>query len=274
MRSGRGLELVSVACGGPDASSLRWNHHKFKRVFEDALDTAPARRYRIERMFVEHVFQEVLVSARTLHSPLGPSAVSAASRSHLRLLDGGSASRCSRTEEAVELPAELIRRPAAPRAARARRERGERTERPAGAAGARPADLAPRHPAVRAQRRREIEAQRRVAERAEAPRRRVGSSAGPLPVGLRRLAVLSAVVLVLALAVSLGIVVSGLVGAGPAGAPGRTTTATVRTGQSLWDVAAATGEGDIDRTMERIVELNGLESSVLEPGQVLVVPAE
>ena len=108
VRSGRGLELVSVACGGPDASSLRWNHHKFKRVFEDALDTAPARRYRIEQMFVEHVFQEVLVSARTLHSPLGPSAVSAASRSHLRLLDGGSASRCSRTEEAVELPAELI----------------------------------------------------------------------------------------------------------------------------------------------------------------------
>ena len=83
----------------------------------------------------------------------------------------------------------------------------------------------------------------------------------------------SAVALVLALLVSLGIVVSGLADAGLAGAPGRTTTATVQAGQSLWDIAAATGTGDIGGTVARIVELNALESSVLEPGQVLVVPA-
>ena len=47
----------------------------------------------------------------------------------------------------------------------------------------------------------------------------------------------------------------------------------MRAGQSLWDIAAATGTGDIGGTVARIVELNALESSVLEPGQVLVVPA-
>ena len=121
---------------------------------------------------------------------------------------------------------------------------------------------------MRAQRRRRLEARRREAERAEASPRRVGSRAGSLPIGLRHLAVAGAVALVLALLLSLGIVVSGL-----ADAPGRTTTATVRAGQSLWEVAAATGTGDVEGTMARIVELNALESSVLEPGQVLVVPA-
>lgn len=212
------------------------------------------------------------MSARTLLPSSGRSAVSATReddpRPHLRLLVGGSASEGSRAGATVELPAELVRRPAAPRVASARRERTGRSGRPTRAAGARPADLAPRHPAVRAQRRRRLEARRRAAERAETSPRRVGSRAGSLPIGLRRLAVAGAVALVLALLVSLGIVVSGL-----ADAPGRTTTATVRAGQSLWEVAAATGTGDVEGTMARIVELNALESSVLEPGQVLVVPA-
>lgn len=212
------------------------------------------------------------MSARTLLPSPGWSAVSAAReddpRPHLRLLVGGSASEGSRAGATVGLPAELVRRPAAPRVASARRERTGRTGRPTRAAGARPADLAPRHPAVRAQRRRRLEARRREAERAETSPRRVGSRAGSLPIGLRRLAVAGAVALVLALLLSLGIVVSGL-----ADAPGRTTTATVRAGQSLWEVAAATGTGDVEGTMARIVELNALESSVLEPGQVLVVPA-
>ena len=212
------------------------------------------------------------MSARTLLPSPGRSAVSAAReddpRPHLRLLVGGSASEGSRAGATVELPAELVRRPAAPRVASARRERTGRTGRPTRAAGARPADLAPRHPAVRAQRRRRLEARRREAERAETSPRRVGSRAGSLPIGLRRLAVADAVALVLTLLLSLGIVVSGL-----ADAPGRTTTATVRAGQSLWEVAAATGTGDVEGTMARIVELNALESSVLEPGQVLVVPA-
>ena len=100
----------------------------------------------------------------------------------------------------------------------------------------------------------------------EASPLRVQDSAQRLPIGLRRLVVTGGLVLVAALIVSLGIVISGF-----ADAPSRTTTATVQAGQSLWEVAAATGTGDVDRTMSRIVELNGLESSALQAGQVLVV---
>ena len=165
------------------------------------------------------------------------------------------------------------RSPVTPRAARSALGGG-------GVAQARPADLAPHHPAVRAQRRRQLEAQRSRSVLAhgadgadgahgEASPLRVQDSAQRLPIGLRRLVVTGGLVLVAALIVSLGIVISGF-----ADAPSRTTTATVQAGQSLWEVAAATGTGDVDRTMSRIVELNGLESSALQAGQVLVVPAE
>lgn len=196
-----------------------------------------------------------------------------ASRPHLRLVTDDFVPETSRADPVVELPAELTRRPATPRAARSALGRGE-------VAQARPADLAPHHPAVRAQRRRQLEAQRSrsvlahgadgahgEAGKASAPR--VQDSGQRLPVGLRRLVVTSGLALVVALIVSLGIVMSGF-----ADAPSRTTTATVQAGQSLWEVAAATGTGDVDRTMSRIVELNGLESSALQAGQVLVVPAE
>jgi hypothetical protein avisC_10475 len=79
----------------------------------------------------------------------------------------------------------------------------------------------------------------------------------------------SGLALVIALVVSIGIMIRGSANASP-----RTTTATVRAGQSLWEIAAGTGIDDVDRTMARIVELNGLESSALEPGRVLVVPVE
>ena len=196
-----------------------------------------------------------------------------ASRPHLRLVTDDFVPETSRADPVVELPAELTRRPATPRAARSALGGG-------GVAQARPADLAPHHPAVRAQRRRQLEAQRSrsvlahgadgahgEAGKASAPR--VQDSGQRLPVGLRRLVVTSGLALVVALIVSLGIVISGF-----ADAPSRTTTATVQAGQSLWEVAAATGTGDVDRTMSRIVELNGLESSALQAGQVLVVPAE
>lgn len=199
-----------------------------------------------------------------------------ASRPHLRLVTDDFVPETSRADPVVELPAELTRRPVTPRAARSALGGG-------GVAQARPADLAPHHPAVRAQRRRQLEAQRSrsvlahgadgadgahgEAGKASAPR--VQDSAQRLPIGLRRLMVTGGLVLVAALIVSLGIVISGF-----ADAPSRTTTATVQAGQSLWEVAAATGTGDVDRTMSRIVELNGLESSALQAGQVLVVPAE
>ena len=196
-----------------------------------------------------------------------------ASRPHLRLVTDDFVPETSRADPVVELPVELARRPAAPRAAPSARREGRAVQ-------ARPADLAPHHPAVRAQRRRQLEAQQSrsvVAHgadgadgaRGKASAPRVQDSAQRLPIGLRRLVVTGGLVLVAALIVSLGIVMSGF-----ADAPSRTTTATVQSGQSLWEVAVATGTGDVDRTMSRIVELNGLESSALQAGQVLVVPAE
>ena len=177
----------------------------------------------------------------------------------LRLVtEAPSAARTSSAARRAELPVELTRRPVAPRAGR-----------PADLPGMRPADLAPHHPAVRAQRRRELQARYRGAVRGEAS----GSSArGPHrapPVGLRRLAAVSCLTLAAVMVIALGIAATGF-----AGAPGGTTTATVQIGQSLWEVAAQTGTGDVGETVTRIVELNGLTSSSVEPGQVLVVPVE
>ncbi|WLD72905.1 hypothetical protein QU670_06645 [Actinomyces massiliensis] len=56
MRLVKGLEFVSVACDGVDVTSLRRNIRHFKHVFEEVLDVLPTSRYRIEQMFVEHVF--------------------------------------------------------------------------------------------------------------------------------------------------------------------------------------------------------------------------
>ena len=177
----------------------------------------------------------------------------------LRLVtEAPSAARTSSAARRAELPVELTRRPVAPRAGR-----------PADLPGMLPADLAPHHPAVRAQRRRELQARYRGAVRGEAS----GSSArGPHrapPVGLRRLAAVSCLTLAAVMVIALGIAATGF-----AGAPGGTTTATVQIGQSLWEVAAQTGTGDVGETVTRIVELNGLTSSSVEPGQVLVVPVE
>lgn len=101
-----------------------------------------------------------------------------------------------------------------------------------------------------------------------APPRASGPHRAP-PVELRRLAAVSCLTLAAVMVIALGIAATGF-----AGAPGGTTTATVQTGQSLWEVAAQTGTGDVGETVTRIVELNGLTSSSVEPGQVLVVPVE
>ncbi|WP_169558494.1 LysM peptidoglycan-binding domain-containing protein [Nesterenkonia alba] len=50
---------------------------------------------------------------------------------------------------------------------------------------------------------------------------------------------------------------------------------TVGVGDTLWSLAAqADTEEDIHTTVERIAELNGLESSQLQPGERLYIPAE
>ncbi|ARD41481.1 hypothetical protein B6G06_03160 [Actinomyces gaoshouyii] len=74
------------------------------------------------------------------------------------------------------------------------------------------------------------------------------------------------IVVLLALAAAAGIIGSGLM------APVETSTATVQEGQSLWDVAAATGAPDVSEAMAQIVDLNDLHSSTIHPGQTLVVP--
>jgi LysM repeat protein len=54
----------------------------------------------------------------------------------------------------------------------------------------------------------------------------------------------------------------------------RYSTATVRSGQTLWSIAAAhTGEtGDIQETIDRISEANHLGSTSIQPGQHLRIP--
>ncbi|WP_235905253.1 LysM peptidoglycan-binding domain-containing protein, partial [Actinomyces marmotae] len=88
-----------------------------------------------------------------------------------------------------------------------------------------------------------------------------------LPAPMRWAVVSMMVVVLLALAAAAGIIGSGLM------APAKTSTTTVQPGQSLWDVAAATGAADVSEAMAQIVDLNGLDSSTIHPGQSLVVPA-
>ncbi|RAX21182.1 MULTISPECIES: LysM peptidoglycan-binding domain-containing protein [unclassified Actinomyces] len=107
--------------------------------------------------------------------------------------------------------------------------------------------------------------ERRPAQQVAAKR---SAERAALPVAVRRLLVVGALVLAAVLIVAGGIVASGF-----STAPAQTTTATVQSGQSLWDVAVATGAGDVNEVMAQIVDLNGLTSSTLQPGQTLIVPA-
>ena len=60
-----------------------------------------------------------------------------------------------------------------------------------------------------------------------------------------------------------------------AGSPQQVDHVTVRSGDTLWEIAAtATEPGeDVRATIHRILELNGMTSSTIRPGQLLVVPA-
>ncbi|MDO4899554.1 LysM peptidoglycan-binding domain-containing protein [Actinomyces sp.] len=172
------------------------------------------------------------------------------------------------------------------------------------ARGARPEPveaLAPAHPAVRARRLRRLRAHeaprsarisaadhaagyaeaagaggaegelgqgaRADAERYAHTSRRVDTSG--LPLGVRRLLALGVLVLLAVVVVAGGIVASGF-----NTSPTTTTTAVVQSGQSLWDIAVATGAADVNEAMAQIVDLNGLTSSTLQAGQTLIVPAD
>lgn len=177
----------------------------------------------------------------------------------------------------AELPAApAMRRPAAPVALRGRRTELER--------------LAPQHPAVRAA------GLRRSAQQEEDRRggaQSVGKSESVLSrprktvkeavrsrAGLRLLrgglAVIVAAFVLTCSGLAIGALV-GLVSAAPATAvaqvPADTTTTVVRPGQSLWDIAEASGTSDVPEMVARIAELNDLKGTTIRAGQTLEIPA-
>ena len=169
-----------------------------------------------------------------------------------------------------------MRRPAAPVALRGRRTELER--------------LAPQHPAVRAA------GLRRSAQQEEDRRggaQSVGKSESVLSrprktvkaavrsrAGLRLLrgglAVIVAAFVLPCSGLAIGALV-GLVSAAPATAvaqvPADTTTTVVRPGQSLWDIAEASGTSDVPGMVARIAELNDLKGTTIRAGQTLEIPA-
>ena len=69
---------------------------------------------------------------------------------------------------------------------------------------------------------------------------------------------------------------AGLVSAAPATAVAQasadTTTTVVRPGQSLWDIAEASGTSDVPGMVARIAELNDLQGTTIRAGQTLEIP--
>jgi nucleoid-associated protein YgaU len=101
-----------------------------------------------------------------------------------------------------------------------------------------------------------------------------GGRPAPARLRLTRRARRLAVVLALAAGLALGSWVAPLLGGGSgdlrlAGA----TSVEVRSGDTLWSIASSVaGDGDVRAVVDAIQELNGLDGTVLVPGQVLVLP--
>ena len=172
--------------------------------------------------------------------------------------------------------APAMRRPAAPVALRGRRTELER--------------LAPQHPAVRAaglRRSAQQEEDRRggaqsvgKSESVPSRPRKTVKAAVRSRAGLRLLrgglAVIVAAFVLTCSGLAIGALV-GLVSAAPATAvaqvPADTTTTVVRPGQSLWDIAEASGTSDVPGMVARIAELNDLKGTTIRAGQTLEIPA-
>ena len=176
------------------------------------------------------------------------------------------------------LPAALpMRRPAAPAALRGRRSELER--------------LAPQHPAVRAAglRRSALQEEGWRSDAAQRPGkgepvpsrpREVVETEVRSPGGLRLLrgglAVIAAALVLACSGLAIG-ALAGMAWAGPATAVAQvqadTTTTVVRPGQSLWDIAEASGTADVPGMVARIAELNDLKGTTIRAGQTLEIPA-
>ena len=167
-----------------------------------------------------------------------------------------------------------MRRPAAPAALRDRHSELER--------------LAPQHPAVRAAglRRGAQQEEGRHDNTAQGARRGGSVSSRPREetvlsqAGLRLLRGGLAVVVAAFVLACCGLTVgalAGMVSPAPATAVAQvsadTTTTVVRPGQSLWDIAEASGASDVPGAVARIVELNDLQGTTVRAGQTLEVPA-
>lgn len=208
-----------------------------------------------------------------------PGRAGAPRRPHLRLVTSDFVPE-PRRNAAVELPVEVTRRPALPVAARPadgslpRSQR--RLRRTVRAVSSAPVDAAVGVGAGRTAVREDAPvvssapSKRRSSQRVVSATPATGLVA--LPGVVRRAVVAGAVVLAAVVLAAVGIIASGAVQA-DAAVPTRTTVATVQSGESLWDVAAATGTSDVRETMAQIAELNSLSGSTLEAGQTLVVPA-
>lgn len=176
------------------------------------------------------------------------------------------------------LPAALpMRRPAAPAALRGRRSELER--------------LAPQHPAVRAAglRRGALQEEGRRGGAAQRPGKGEPVPSRPReavetevrsPGGLRflrgGLAVIAAALVLACSGLAIG-ALAGMAWAGPATAVAQvqadTTTTVVRPGQSLWDIAEASGTADVPGMVAQIAELNDLQGTTIRAGQTLEIPA-
>ena len=176
------------------------------------------------------------------------------------------------------LPAALpMRRPAAPAALRGRRSELER--------------LAPQHPAVRAAglRRSALQEEGRRGGAAQRPGKGEAVPSRPQeavetevrsPGGLRLLrgglAVIAAALVLACSGLAIG-ALAGMAWAGPATAVAQvqadTTTTVVRPGQSLWDIAEASGTADVPGMVAQIAELNDLQGTTIRAGQTLEIPA-
>ena len=108
-----------------------------------------------------------------------------------------------------------------------------------------------------------------------APSGRRSAAAAPAPVRLTRRGRWVLTVLLLGAVLALSIVFgSGSVASPERGHAPATTTVVVTEGASLWSIADdIAAPGETREVMYEIEQLNGLESSVLVPGQTLVVPA-
>lgn len=197
-----------------------------------------------------------------------------------RSLDGARsstfASACVPAVPAVSAVS-AMRRPVAPVALRDRRSELER--------------LAPQHPAVRAAGlRRGV--QQEEGRRGDAPQGAgKGDSVSSRPREavegtVRSRAVLrlrrggSTVIIATFVLACCGLTIgalAGLVSPAPATAVAQvsadTTTTVVRPGQSLWDIAEASGTSDVPGMVVRIAEVNDLQGTTIRAGQTLEIPA-